>query len=200
MKPDTVTKDRHLHIGGSEISTILGINHFKKRYALLLEKAQIVDNYFKGNEYTEFGNVIEPKIRDYINKKYNLNLEEECNYNGYFRLNNDGQDKENDTMIEIKSTSQIKKTLKGYKHYLVQLITYMHFEGISKGMLVVYHRPKDFDTTFNKELLQVFKIDLDDYKELIEEILLECEKFWQDLEKVKLDYIFEDKILTEKEL
>ena len=35
---DTVAKDRHKYIGGSDIPIIMGISPFKSRYDLLLEK------------------------------------------------------------------------------------------------------------------------------------------------------------------
>lgn len=54
---------RNEYIGGSDIPTILGLNSFKSRETLLKEKAEIEINDFKGNEYTEFGNICEPLIR-----------------------------------------------------------------------------------------------------------------------------------------
>ena len=60
-----VTKDRSKYIGGSDIPAIMGISHFKTRFDLLLEKAQLQENQFDGNSYTEYGNELEPKIRDY---------------------------------------------------------------------------------------------------------------------------------------
>lgn len=58
-----VEKNRNEYIGGSDIPTILGMNSFKSRENLLKEKAGIEINDFKGNEYTEFGNICEPLIR-----------------------------------------------------------------------------------------------------------------------------------------
>lgn len=54
---------RNEYIGGSDIPTILGLNSFKSRETLLKEKAGIEINDFKGNEYTDFGNICEPLIR-----------------------------------------------------------------------------------------------------------------------------------------
>ena len=63
-----VTIDRNLFIGGSDIGIIMGISPFKTRFDLLIEKAGYKENNFTGNDFTEFGHIIEPKIRDYINE------------------------------------------------------------------------------------------------------------------------------------
>ena len=67
-----VTVDRDKYIGGSDIPIIMGISSFKTRFDLLLEKAGIKENDFAGNKYTEYGNVMEPKIRNFINEKFLL--------------------------------------------------------------------------------------------------------------------------------
>ena len=64
-----VTIDRDLYIGGSDVPVIMGISTFNTRWGLLQEKAGLKENTFNGTKYTEYGNVLEPKIRDYINKK-----------------------------------------------------------------------------------------------------------------------------------
>ena len=62
-------------------------------------------------------------------------------------------------------------------------------------MLAVYERPKDFDVNFNPNRLYVYMIDIDNYKELVEEIKKEVERFREDLQKVK-----DNPFLTEEEL
>ena len=62
-KKINVEVERNEYIGGSDIPTILGLNNFKSRETLLKEKAGIEINDFKGNEYTDFGNICEPLIR-----------------------------------------------------------------------------------------------------------------------------------------
>ena len=60
---DTVKQDRDKYIGGSDIPAIMGISQFKTRYQLLREKAGLEQDTFTGNKYTEYGNIMEPKIR-----------------------------------------------------------------------------------------------------------------------------------------
>ena len=192
---DTVRDERWRYIGGSDIPAIMGISPFKTRFQLLQEKARIVEPDFKGNEYTEYGNVMEPKIRDYVNETFNRNFAPDVLMNGDFRFNLDGLDRECCQVLEIKTTSQIHGKLEDYKVYLVQLLPYMRMAGAVEGYLAVYRRPDDFDETFNPLLLTVYEVHIDDYSDLLEEIDTQVEIFKKDLEKLR-----ENPFITEEEL
>lgn len=191
-----VTIDRDKYIGGSDIPIIMGISPFKKRFDLLLEKAGLKENDFNGNEYTEYGNILEPKIRDFINEKYSKNFVEYKKINGDIRCHLDGYDEDMEIgVLEIKTTSQIHDNLDDYKVYLVQTLFYMQETNKNKGMLAVYHRPDDFNENFDKTRLSVYGIDINDYKDLLEQINKAVDKFRIDLAKVK-----ENPFITEEEL
>lgn len=192
---DTVRDERWRYIGGSDIAAIMGISPFKTRFQLLQEKAQIIEPDFKGNEYTEYGNVMEPKIRDYVNETLGRNFAPDVLMNGDFRFNLDGLDKECCQVLEIKTTSQIHGKLEDYKVYLVQLLPYMRMAGAVEGYLAVYRRPDDFDETFNPLLLTVYEVHIDDYSDLLEEIDTQVEMFKKDLKKLR-----ENPFITEEEL
>lgn len=192
---DTVRDERWRYIGGSDIPAIMGISPFKTRFQLLQEKARIVEPDFKGNEYTEYGNVMESKIRDYVNETFNRNFAPDVLMNGVFRFNLDGLDKECCEVLEIKTTSQIHGKLEDYKVYLVQLLPYMRMAGAVEGYLAVYRRPDDFDETFNPLLLTVYEVHIDDYSDLLEEIDTQVEMFKKDLKKLR-----ENPFITEEEL
>lgn len=193
-----VLVDRELFIGGSEISTILGINHFQTRYDLLLSKAKIKELEVVDNPYAEYGNEIEHFIRDYINEKmYSKDnfkedtiIKEEdvislrCNYDG---LNSD-------IALEIKSTSVIHKNIREYKYYLVQLLYGMKLANVKKGLLAIYHRT-DFNLEFDPIKLTMYFIDIEDYKDYLEEIEIGIENFKRDLTKLR-----ENPFLTEEDL
>lgn len=190
-----VTIDRDKYIGGSDIPIIMGISPFKSRFDLLLEKAGLKDNDFTGNEYTEYGNIMEPKIRDYINalglskKPY----KEDKKIVGDIRCHVDGFNTE--TVLEIKTTSQVHRYIEDYTIYLVQLLFYMQYMEVKRGLLAVYERPEDFNETFDSDRLQTFYIDIDNFKPLLEQINKAVDQFRIDLEKVK-----ENPLITEEEL
>lgn len=195
-----VTIDRDKYIGGSDIPIIMGISPFKKRFDLLLEKAGLKEDDFTGNEYTEYGNVMEPKIRDFINTDENLlltlydgNFKEDKKIIDDIRCHVDGFN--GNTILEIKTTSQIHETIDEYKVYLVQLLFYMQNYNVESGLLAVYERPDDFNEEFDKDRLNTFGVELDNYKDLLEQINKAVEQFRIDLVKVK-----ENPLITEEDL
>ena len=188
-----VTIDREKYIGGSDIPIIMGISQFKSRFDLLLEKAGLKDNDFTGNEYTEYGNVMESQIRDYININRTDKFEEGKYIENDIRCHTDGIN--SDTVLEIKTTSQIHNRVEDYKVYLVQLLFYMEYNKREFGKLAVYERPSNFDEKFNAERLTQYDIRLQDFKELVEEINKAVDQFRIDLAKVK-----ENPLITEEEL
>lgn len=186
--------DRNLYIGGSDIPIIMGISPFKKRFDLLLEKAGLKENDFDGNQYTEYGNVLEPKIREFINSKEKLPFYEDKKVNGDIRCHVDGYNGK-DTILEIKTTSRLHSSVNEYKVYLVQELFYMNEYKAKKGKLAVYERPEDFNEEFDEKRLTTYDINIKDYKELVEDIYQAVDQFRKDLIKVK-----ENPFITEEEL
>lgn len=178
-----VTIDRDKYIGGSDIPVILGISPFKARWELLQEKAGLKVDEFTGNQYTEYGNVMEPKIRCYVNHFYQTAFCPEQVIKGDLRGNCDGFN--GDTILEIKTTSQIHEKADDYKIYLVQLLFYMELYGVTKGTLAVYYRPDDFNAEFDEKRLSLYSIDGDRYKTIRNEINAEIERFRGDLERLR---------------
>lgn len=187
-----VTIDRDKYIGGSDIAVIMGISSFKTRWQLLLEKAQLVENDFQGNQYTSYGHDIEPKIREYINHLYNTNFVPNQTIIGDFRAHTDGFNGE--CVLEIKSTSHIFETVDEYIVYLVQLIKYMEVNNVKKGLLAVYERPEDFSLEFDEDRLSIYPIEADSYSDLLEKVNAEIDRFRDDLARLK-----ENPLLSEED-
>lgn len=187
-----VTLDRDKYIGGSDIPCIMGISPFKTRWQLLLEKSGLAESDFSGNKYTEFGNELEPEIRNYINQLYFTNFEPNRVIDGDLRAHTDGFNGE--AVLEIKTTSNIHDDVIDYKIYLVQLIKYMEVNNVSKGILAVYNRPEDFSPVFDPERLQIFEIEIEEYKPLLEEINAAVSQFRADLARLK-----ENPLLSEED-
>lgn len=193
-----VKTDRNLYIGGSDIPIIMGISPFKKRFDLLLEKANLKENDFEGNQYTEYGNLMEPKIRNYINNTQKVNFIEDKKIIGDIRCHVDGFDV--GTILEIKTTSQIHSKVEDYKIYLVQLLFYMYNYNVEHGLLAVYERPSDFNEVFEAERLTIYYVYINDFKDLLNDILKAVEQFRIDLEKVKANPFITEEELQPNEL
>ena len=187
-----VTIDRDIYIGGSDIPAIMGISTFKTRYQLLMEKAGIVEPDFTGSRYTVYGQHLEPKIRDYINKGKKKKFEPDRVIKDDLRGNMDGFN--GNCVLEIKTTSHIYETVDEYKVYLVQLLFYMQLSEVKKGMLAVYERPDDFDENFDSDRLKVYEIDIKTYAELLDEMNDAVDSFRKDLARLK-----ENPLLSEED-
>lgn len=182
--------DRIKYIGGSEISTIMGINPFKTRWQLLKEKAGLIEPEVVDNAYVDYGSEMEKYIRDYVNfldeyKEDNF-VEDTLVVEGPVidsRCNVDGRN--SDTILEIKTTSQIHENLNDYKYYLVQLLYYMYNFKYKKGILAVYERPEDFNTDFDPDQLMLYNVNIDEYNTLVEDIKNAVNEFRVDLAKLK---------------
>ena len=196
---ESVKENRERYIGGSDIPVIMNLSPWKSRFDLLLEKAGYKEDAFGGNVFTEYGNALEPKIREYINedrlpgehfREGKLIIEGETIGT---RIHTDGETEEE--ILEIKTTSEVKPTLEENKLYLVQLLFYMMIEGKSSGLLAVYERPDDLSEDFDPHRLTVFGVNFEDWEELEKEIAQAVVDFSEDLQKVK-----ENPFITESEL
>lgn len=193
-----VKTDRNKYIGGSDIPIIMGISPFKKRFDLLLEKAELKENDFEGNAYTEYGNIMEPKIREYVNEYYSRNFVEGKHINEDIRCHTDGEDET--AILEIKTTSDIHERVDEYKVYLVQLLFYMMNTNKKEGILAVYKRPEDFNEEFDSLKLALYEIKIEDYEKLCDDIVAAVRQFRDDLAKVKANSLITEDDLTPKEL
>ena len=187
-----VTFERWRWIGGSDVPIILGLSKFKTRWQLLLEKAQLAEDTFKGSRFTEYGHIIEPQIREYINLVRNTNFVPNRVINGDIRYHSDGFNGK--AVLEVKSTSEIYSTVDGYKVYLVQLLRGMEENGVTEGILAVYDRPEDLNPVFDPQRLQVFDISLDDHQNLLNYENKEIDRFRADLARLK-----ENPLLSEED-
>ena len=183
MSKYDVTEERNLYIGGSDIPIIMGLSPFKTRWQLLCEKSGKEVSGFGGNDYTEYGHIMEPKIRGYINETYNANYEEDRAIDGDLRYHADGRDKASNKVLEIKTTSHIFPTIDGYKHYLVQLMFGMMMHKSGAGVLAVYERPEDFSEDYNPFRLSIFEVKFDE--ELALEINEAIDSFRRDWQRLK---------------
>lgn len=201
---DTVRVDRQKYIGGSDIPAILNISPFKTRWQLLREKAGLEVDTFEGNAYTEYGQVMEGKIRDYINLTTGALFVEGKHFEKIIidgveqsdieiRCHTDGENDE--AVLEIKTTSELFDDVSKYNAYLAQLLFYMRNRKVNKGVLAVYERPADFSIELDPTRLQIWDIKAESYSLLTERILTEVNKFVIDRTK-----LINNPFLTEEEL
>lgn len=186
-----VKANRHLFVGGSDVPAILGLNKYKTQYELAREKVGLKKSDFKGNEYTEFGNMLEPQIREYINavNRTDFKPDSQVDHDRSIRSNTDGYDFENNMILEIKTHGKTPKV----KEYIAQMQLYMAQFGCDHGWLAMYERPDNFDTEFDADRLKIEVIEKDDdyvhqIYEAIETFWIRCEYLRDNPEATETDY------------
>lgn len=186
MSNINVTIDRYKYVGGSDLPTILGLNmkYDKKPYDLALEKARIVPNSFNGNQFTKYGQKMEPVIRDYINSKYQVNYLEDTiiDETKHYRGNTDGIDRNADIpILEVKTFGNELDV----DYYTAQCQFYMKTFNQDACLLVGYKRPDDFYTGIDYDLEHddsYFNFEFDP-NNLVEHIIYRDENMWNKIEE-----------------
>lgn len=208
MSNPNVTIDRQKYVGGSDLPSILGFNqkYGKSVYLFAKEKAGIIPNDFKGNEYTRYGQLMEPIIRDYINSEYNTNYLEDTivdEVRGY-RGNTDGIDR--NAVYKILEVKTFGENL-DVDYYEPQCQFYMETFNVDSCILVGYKRPISFYTGIDYDLEYddfYFNTTFDENNLVIHQIKRDKKK-WEKIEtqifkfKETVRYLKENPDTTEME-
>lgn len=186
-----VTENRRVFVGGSDVPVILGLSKYKSQYELAKEKVGLMPVTYDGNEYTVYGQSLEPQIRDYINAINETNFQPDTVINKELgiRGNCDGADYEESLLLEIKTHGK-KPTMDVYK---AQMQLYMKVFDFSAGWLAMYERPENFDAEFDHDRLKIEVVHYDEKyaNEIIEAINLfwiRCEALNQNTKMSQADF------------
>ncbi|MGM0238485.1 YqaJ viral recombinase family protein [Enterococcus sp. AZ103] len=185
-----VTEKRSMYVGGSDVPVILGLSKYKTQFELAKEKAGIVKPEHISNPYIQFGNKMEPLIREYINALNNLNFHPDTfiDQDDMIRSNVDGIDDKNKILLEIKTHGTNPTPI----IYEAQMQLYFYQTGCEYGWLAMYKRPTDFDLEFDSKNLIIKEIERD--QEAIEKILDAIETFW-----IRVEYLKENPKMSERD-
>ena len=178
-------EQRQKRIGGSEFATVLGINPYKKRIELILEKAGVIADTFEGNEATRRGEALENDIIAMFEDKTGLKVSDEqkeftynetavetlplvCHIDG---MTSDG------AVFEVKTTDINSKTWKDGipEYYKAQLDFNCALAEVEESYIAVGYCNGNSIEKF--EYYQYFPL------RDMTEILYECEKFTQEVLK-----------------
>lgn len=80
-------RENQIGIGGSDVATILGVNPYKSKFTLWLEKTGQIPKPKVNNAYVEWGNLLEPVIREKFKKETGFKV-----YQNNFVLQHDTHD------------------------------------------------------------------------------------------------------------
>lgn len=157
---------RKMGIGGSDVSSILGINKWKSAIELWLDKTNQSLEPVENNEAMLWGNIMEPVIRTHfaeITGKNVVELKAIVQHPQYpFMLANvDGitvDDNGNPALLEIKTASEYKRAEWDYEvpvYYQTQVQHYLCVTGLDKAYIAVLiggNTFKIFEVNADKEV------------------------------------------------
>lgn len=186
MSNPNVTIDRHKYVGGSDLPTILGLNakYGTSVFEFAKEKAGIIPNRFKGNQFTKYGQKMESVIRDYINSIYGVNYLEDTiiDSNRGYRGNTDGIDRGADIpILEVKTFGEELDV----EYYTAQCQFYMETFDQDACLLVGYKRPADFYTGVDYDLENddsYFNLEFDE-NNIVTYTIYRDPKLWSKIEE-----------------
>ena len=180
-----VTVDRDKYLGGSDMPTILGINQFKSREDLLMEKAGLKQDTFSGNAYTSYGTNMEPVIRDYINGELGWCFDDGCAaIDGRLRYHAVGVDWGAATLLEVKTTSAswAAQPLESFETYIAQILLGLKLFGFDMCLLAVYAR----DTMeLDPGRLHLHEVHRSQWSSLESRIDAAIDEFWAEVDALK---------------
>jgi putative phage-type endonuclease len=179
-------REKQKGIGGSDVATILGLNPYKTAFTLWLEKTgQIEPPNLSGNQAIEWGNILEPVIREKFAKETGFEVLEnhwvmQHELHDFMVANIDGevidpQFKGERGVLEIKTAGERMKdqwTDGPPHHYMLQIQHYLAVLDYSYAYVAVLISGQTF---------KYFLIERDDY--VIHQIIQAENEFMEMVER-----------------
>lgn len=171
-------------IGGSEVATILGINPYKSKFLLWLEKTGQAEKQPINNESVEWGNLLEPVVREKFKTETGFKVVQNNfvlahDEHEWMVANLDGEVIDpafsGRGVLEIKTTAEHNRKDWEYGvpvYYLAQIQHYLAVTGYEYAYCAVLIGGRTF---------KYFLIDRDDY--IIDKIISAELKFMEQVEK-----------------
>ena len=186
-------KNRHEYIGGSDFGAVLGVNPYKSRFQLILEKAQVLADTFEGNEATRRGEKLEDTVIQLFEEKAGLKVTDKQKTFSFEPLNDyflkllchvDGMTEEDGkpVLFEAKTTDVGSKTWKNGipEYYQAQLEFNMWLSKAETSYIAVA-----FCEDMEIKDFQYFKYDR---KMSEKEIIDKCDLFSQEVKFYREKY------------
>lgn len=134
LQDKNITEKRDRYLGGSDLPKVMTTSNL---YRLAHEK---LNPKFHGNEYTFYGQFIEPKIRQYINYSQGYEFAPATIIRGEYRGNCDGIDDRFGKLLEIKTYGADLDL----NYYLPQIQCYLELFDLKNCIVAAYQRPDNF--------------------------------------------------------
>lgn len=189
-KESSITEGRNKWLGGSDMAKVFATKN--QLTQLAYDKAFDVKHNFS-SKYTDYGNLMEPLIREVMNEVYASEFEELFDVRNEtlkIRGNMDGYSEELELVLEIKTSLPTKTFEDCIQLYKFQLLTYSYLKGFCTVVLAVLINDNFKDYIDEDSDLQYDEFTYDDLLKLcglkntkaFEDQIM---KFWEEVEKQK---------------
>ena len=165
------------YLGASEVNVIMN-QKYRSIYNLAQEKVGIIPKKDVDNQFTRYGQEIEPYIINHIEKQgYIFDVEKRRCHD--YKLSGivDGIDKEKEVILEVKTYFNNPDL----ESYINQIHVYFHIWNYKKAILAIYQKDDKFDYK-NIEIYNILKDN-----ERLENILKSVNDFWSKCNILKLN-------------
>lgn len=186
-------------ITGTRLAAILGLNKWSTPFEAWCAITRTYEKPFEGSIYTEAGKVIEPKIIDYLRKRYFMELKSPEDVYGedffkktwgdFFRhikiFGGMWDALGEDYVVEIKTTKRAEDWEKEPPlNYMLQGALYAWLLGFDDVLMVCafledadYQHPENFEPTIDNTILHWFKIS-ERFPNFEDEVILPATMWW----------------------
>lgn len=191
-----VTENRNSFLGGSEVASIIGLNKYKSKYDLWLEKTGKVEREEIDNEAIRLGNRLEPVLFELFKNTHLTEYDTIIDNTRYFHKNYnflvghiDGllvrKSDNKKGVLEIKTTTiQNKNMLENWKdkipdNYFCQILHYMNVCNLDFAVVYAYLNIYP-NSEYHKQEIKEYYFSRNDVQSDIEYLEKACVEFWNE--------------------
>ena len=199
---------------GTRFATVLGLNAWSTPFEVWCALTRLYEKPFEGNQYTEAGKIIEPKIIKYLNDRYFMDLKSPSDVYGenYFsktfgdffpnnqKLGGMWDALGDDFIVEIKTSSRPQDWEKSIPlYYKLQACLYAYLLGFDNVVMTGsflseadYLNPEKFEPSIENTKVYEFKIS-EEFPHFENEFVLPALKFWDEYVATGISPDFDEK-------
>lgn len=198
---------------GTRLATVMGLNAWSSPFQAWCEITRTWEDTFTESKYTNAGKVIEPKVIEYLNDVYFMDVQQPEDVYGddFFKKTwgNFFADKHDilggmwdglgeDFVVEVKTTKRIEDWVDGIPmYYKLQASLYAWLLGFDKVVVTVsvlqdsdYDNPEDYEPSSDNTQIIEFLLS-EEYDDFEEEYIKPALQFWEDYVLTGISPVFD---------
>ncbi len=203
---------------GTRFASVLGLNRWSTPFQMWSQVTKLYEPPFEGTIYTEAGKVIEPKICEYLRKRYFMDIKTPADVYGadYFKKTWGDFFKDDPVfggmwdfigdgfVVEVKTTKRAEDWVDDIPpYYKLQAALYAYLLNIDEVIVTVsfltdadYTNPEAFEPSVNNTKLFIFSM-AEDFPDFEEDYIKPALKWWKKHVETGVSPAFDEKLDAE---